>query len=184
MKIFIAGARSITTVDSYVINKLHSICDKHFDVLVGDCYGVDTAIQSFFADCSYTKVTVYASNGKARNNVGSWHTKDIQVAATVRGFEFFRQKDIAMANDADIGFMIWDGESRGTLHNIITLAEQKKTVLVYVPKHQTSIAIRSLDETEKLMPMCEETAKREYRKLIKSKAAKLPMATEQLSMLS
>lgn len=184
MKIFIAGARSITTVDSYVINKLHSICDKHFDVLVGDCYGVDTAIQSFFADCSYPKVTVYASNGKARNNVGSWHTKDIQVAATVRGFEFFRQKDIAMANDADIGFMIWDGESRGTLHNIVTLAEQKKTVLVYIPKHQMPISIRSLEEAEKLMPMCEETAKREYRKLIKSKAAKLPMATEQLSMLS
>ena len=37
MKIFIAGARSITDIDNFVINKLRSICDKGFDVLVGDC---------------------------------------------------------------------------------------------------------------------------------------------------
>lgn len=184
MKIFIAGARSITTVDSFVINKLHSICDKHFDVLVGDCYGVDTVIQSFFANCAYQKVTVYASNGAARNNVGKWMTKSIPVASTTRGFEFFRQKDIAMANDADLGFMIWDGESRGTLHNIMTLAEQKKTILVYLPKIQLSIAIHSLDDAEKLLPICDVKAKREYQKLIKRKGVKNSSATEQMSMLS
>lgn len=184
MKIFIAGARSIVTADPYVISKLHSICDKHFDVLIGDCSGVDTVVQSFFAGCSYPKVTVYASNGKARNNVGGWYTKDIRVPTTVRGFEFFRQKDIAMANDADIGFMIWDGESRGTLYNIFTLAEQNKAVLVYLPKRQAPLSIRSLDEAEKLVPMCEESAKREYRKLINRKAAESPMPTEQLSLFS
>lgn len=184
MKVFIAGARSITTVDSFVIHKLRSICDKHFDVLIGDCYGVDTAVQSFFANCAYPQVTVYASNGKPRNNVGRWITKDVQVTSSARGFEFFRQKDIAMANDADIGFMIWDGESRGTLHNIITLAEQKKTVLVYIPKRQTPLAIRSLDEAEKLVPLCGETAMREYCKLLKNKAASFHAAPEQLSMLS
>lgn len=183
MSVFKAGAPSITTVDSFVINKLHSICDKHFDVLVGDCYGVDTAIQSFFADCSYPKVTVYSCNGKARNNVGRWLTKDIQVASTIRGFEFYRQKDIAMANDADIGFMIWDGESRGTLHNILTLAERNKMVLVYIPKHQMPIVVRSLDEADKLIPACEENAKRKYYKLRKSKAATPTTNTEQLSIL-
>ena len=184
MKIFIAGARSITTMDSFVLNRLHSICDKHFDVLVGDCYGVDTAVQSFFANCAYPKVTVYASNGAARNNVGKWFTKNIQVSSSIRGFEFFRQKDIAMANDADLGFMIWDGESRGTLHNILTLAEQKKTVLVYLPTKQIHIAVHSLDDTEKLMPVCDEVARREYRKILKSKMINHPIANEQLSMLS
>ena len=80
-------------------------------------------------------VTVYASNGRARNNVGRWPVKNIPVAPAARGFEFFRQKDIAMANDADIGFMIWDGKSRGTLCNILTLAEQWKRVLVYLHKY-------------------------------------------------
>lgn len=184
VKVFIAGARSITTVDSYVINKLHSICEKQFDVLVGDCYGVDTVVQSFFANCAYPQVTVYASNGTARNNVGRWMTKNVPADANTKGFEFFRQKDIAMANDADIGFMIWDGVSRGTLHNIISLADQRKAVLVYLHKLQTPIAIHSLDEAEKLMSICDDAAKREYRRLLKDKNAGSKEPTAQLSMFS
>lgn len=160
MKIFIAGARSITDIDNFVINKLRSICDKHFDVLIGDCYGVDTIVQSFFAECSYPNVTVYASNGKARNNVGKWPVKNVPVTSTARGFEFFRQKDIAMANDADIGFMIWDGKSCGTLCNIPTLAEPGKTVLVYLQKDMLRVTIRSLTDAQKLIPMCDSEAGR------------------------
>ena len=160
MKIFIAGARSITTIDNFVISKLRSICDKHFDVLVGDCYGVDTIVQSFLAERSYPNVTVYASNGKARNNVGRWPVKNIPVASTARGFEFFRQKDIAMANAADIGFMIWDGKSRGILCNILTLAERGKTVVVYLQKYMLYVTIRSLADAQKLIPMCDSDAGR------------------------
>ena len=184
MKIFIAGARSITAVDQFIQNKLHSICQKEFDVLVGDCYGVDTAVQSFFAAQNYERVTVYASNGLARNNLGHWNTKNIRVDSNNHGFNFFRQKDIAMANDADYGFMIWDGESKGTLHNIFTLAEKKKTVLVYFPKHQKHIAIHSLAEAEKLMMVCNDSAKSEYRKLMKRKSIPVTETPEQLSMLS
>ena len=93
MKIFIAGARSNTIIDNIVIHKLRSICDKGFDVLVGDCYGIDTVVQSYFADHAYSNVTVYASNGRARNNVGRWPVKNIPVVSATRGFEFFRQKD-------------------------------------------------------------------------------------------
>ena len=175
MKIFIAGARSITIIDNFVISKLRSICDKHFDVLVGDCYGVDTIVQSFLSERSYPNVTVYASNGKARNNVGKWPVKNVPVAPTSRGFEFFRQKDIAMANDADIGFMIWDGKSRGTLQNILTLAEQGKTVLVYLQKDMLRVTIRSLDDVQKLMPMCNRDASR----VIQAKVAAI---VEQISM--
>lgn len=184
MKVFIAGARSITTMDSFVTNKLCSIRNKHFDVLVGDCYGIDSVVQSFFAGCSYPKVTVYASNGKARNNVGKWLVKSIYVPSTVRGFDFFRQKDVAMANDADIGFMIWDGESRGTLCNILTLAKRGKTVLVYNPKRQSPIVVRSSYDVEKLIPMCSETSKRECSRFLKSEVTSHTADAEQLSMFS
>lgn len=66
MKIFIAGARSITTMDSFVLKRLHSICDKHFDVLVGDCYGVDTAVQSFFLNILCLKMCMWISQAKRR----------------------------------------------------------------------------------------------------------------------
>ena len=175
MKIFIAGARSITDIDNFAINKLRFICDTGFDVLVGDCYGIDTVVQSYFADHAYPSVTVYASNGRARNNVGRWPVKNIPVAPATRGFEFFRQKDIAMANDADMGFMIWDGKSRGTLCNILTLAEQGKTVLVYLKKDMLHVMIRSLADAQKLMPMCDSDAGR----VIQAKVATL---VEQISM--
>lgn len=175
MKIFIAGARSITIIDNFVISKLRSICDKHFDVLVGDCYGVDTMVQSFLSERSYPNVTVYASNGKARNNVGKWPVKNVPVAPTSHGFEFFRQKDIAMANDADIGFMIWDGKSRGTLQNILTLAEQGKTVLVYLQKDMLRMTIHSPADAQKLIPMCDKDAGR----VIQTKVAAI---VEQISM--
>lgn len=175
MKIFIAGARSITDIDNFVINKLRSICDKGFDVLVGDCYGIDTVVQSYFADHAYSNVTVYASNGRARNNVGRWPVKNIPVVSATRGFEFFRQKDIAMANDADMGFMIWDGKSRGTLCNILTLAEQGKMVLVYLQKAMLYVTIRSLDDVQKLMPMCDSDAGRVIQ-------AKVATTAEQITM--
>lgn len=175
MKIFIAGARSITIIDNFVINKLRSICDKGFDVLVGDCYGIDTVVQAYFADRAYSNVTVYASNGRARNNVGRWPVKNVPVASATRGFEFFRQKDIAMANDADMGFMIWDGKSRGTLCNILTLAEQGKTVLVYLQKDMLYVTIRSLADAQKLIPMCNSDASRVIQ-------AKVVATAEQITM--
>ena len=36
-----------------------------------------------------------------------------------------------MANDADSGFMIWDGKSKGTLMNIIDLLNLNKPVEIY-----------------------------------------------------
>ena len=151
MKIFVAGARSIAAVDEFVQNKLSSICQKGFWILVGDCYGVDKAVQQFLAGQNYGGVTVYASNGKARNNVGCWSVKNIPVDKTSKGFAFYRQKDIAMADDADMGFMIWDGQSRGTAENILTLAQQEKTVLVYTPNNQSVAIVHSLSEARKLV---------------------------------
>ena len=146
MKIFIAGARSIKSLDYPVQQKLLSIYHKGFDVLIGDCYGVDTAVQSFFAALNSSKVTVYASNGRARNNIGRWNVETVHVPQGYKGFDYYKQKDIAMANCADYGFMIWDGESKGTLNNIINLLAQNKKVLVYLSLQQCMYVIKSVEE--------------------------------------
>lgn len=44
MKIFIAGSREISVLDDYTLAKLDSICSKGYDVLIGDCYGVDALV--------------------------------------------------------------------------------------------------------------------------------------------
>ena len=119
-------------------------------MLVGDCYGVDSSVQKFYADIGYDRVTIYASNGKARNNVGKWNIKNVPVSAGVHGFDFYRQKDIAMARDADYGMMIWDGKSRGTMNNILTMFEQGKPVLVFLPNQNRSIVVNSQNRLDEL----------------------------------
>ena len=121
MKVFIAGARAIKSLDNYATQRLEDICEKQCDILVGDCYGVDSAVQMFCKKRFYENVTVYASNGKARNNFGDWKIEAVPVEPNYSGFDFYRQKDIAMAKDAECGYMIWDGKSKGTYQNILTL---------------------------------------------------------------
>lgn len=135
MKIFIGGSKTINTLDENVKEKLQEIIKNKYDVLVGDCNGIDTAVQRFFYDNGYRNVTVYASGNVTRNNIGNFKVKYIKTDK--KGFEFYRQKDIAMAKDADCGFMIWNGKSRGTLHNMFDLALQNKACEVYFTESKT-----------------------------------------------
>lgn len=77
MKVFVAGARSIEELNCATKEKLVSICNKGYDVLIGDCYGVDTSVQKIFADLHYRNITIYASNGRARNNIGKWSVHSV-----------------------------------------------------------------------------------------------------------
>ena len=133
MKVFVAGSRFINRLDKPVIDQLESIIAHESDILVGDCNGVDTAVQEFCAKRHYDRVTVYASNGRARNNVGNFTVKDVPVGPNVHPTDYYKQKDISMAVDADCGLMVWDGKSRGTKDNIDMLMKMKKPVLVFIP---------------------------------------------------
>lgn len=159
MKIFIAGAKSITRLDAYVQRKLSSIYQKGFEVLVGDCYGVDASVQKYYADLNYSNVIIFSSNGKTRNNIGHWNVKNIPVPDGVRGFDFYAQKDIAMATEADYGFMIWDGESRGTLNNITNMVAQNKDVLVYLLPQKKRFVITCPDDLTSLISVCSSETK-------------------------
>lgn len=154
MKIFIAGARSVKELNASVQKKMLSIYEKGYDVLVGDCYGVDSSVQRFYANLGYDNVFVYASNGRARNNIGHWNIKSVSVPTEIRGFDFYKQKDIAMAKEADYGFMIWDGESRGTLNNTINLIMQNKNVLLYLTTINKMLIVKTLDDLNRIVSIC------------------------------
>lgn len=165
VKIFIAGAKSINSLDAFVQKKLMSICQKNYDVVVGDCYGVDSLVQKFYANVGYRNIEIFASNGKARNNVGNWTVHNVPVPASVRGFEFYKQKDIAMANTADYGFMIWDGESKGTLNNMINLISRNKPVMVYLINQKKVLTVENTEDLNELLRNCNKETKSLYLKL-------------------
>lgn len=131
MKIFIAGPRAVSNLDENILIKITNICEKNFEILIGDAEGIDKSIQKILSKKSYKKVTVFASNGIARNNCGDWKIENVPVDKNANGFDFYVQKDIQMAKKADIGFMIWNGKSKGTFNNIINLLKMNKEVILY-----------------------------------------------------
>lgn len=106
MNVFVAGPRAISTLNKTVQQRLTNIINQNFTILVGDANGIDKQIQKFCHSLNYSKVKVFASNGKVRNNVGNWDVEKVQVAPHVKGFDFYAAKDFEMARNADYGFMM------------------------------------------------------------------------------
>ena len=131
--VFIAGSRRLSKLSSDVKVRLDRIADKGLTAIIGDANGVDKAVQKYFVDRNYRKVVVFCMEGGCRNNVGRWPTRVIAAPSPKRrDFAHFATKDRAMAEEADFGLMLWDGQSRGTLTNIVDLVRKEKLVVVYV----------------------------------------------------
>ena len=167
MKIFIGGPRAITNICENVAYKLLNICKMEHTILIGDASGVDSAVQRYLYQLGYKNVYVYVSNGKVRNNIGRWPVKTILVPGNMKGFNFYAEKDKSMADDADYGFMIWNGESKGTLNNIINLLTRNKEIIVYFTPQKYIYYINCFDEFIKLISLCNAETNKLYHGLLK-----------------
>ena len=148
MKVFIGGPREITALNADIEERLENIIKQGYDVLVGDANGIDASVQRFFSGNDYGRVRIYCMNDTCRNNIGGWPVKSITVQSSRRDFAYYTAKDLAMAHDADYGFMVWSGTSKGSLNNMLNLVELQKKVLVYFPPEKTFYSISSLSELE------------------------------------
>ena len=128
MNIFIGGSKNIGRLSPVVKKMLCCIIKSNHHILIGDCYGIDLAVQHFLNEQEYENITVYTACNCARHNVGGW--KEVIIATNNVGFSAHRKKDIAMANACDFGIMIWNGSSKGTFANIEDLKTLGKKVVV------------------------------------------------------
>ena len=154
MKVFVAGPRAVNSLSPIVVKRLSGLAEIGMFVLVGDANGVDCLVQQCFVDLKYRNVIVYASNGRPRNNVGNWEVRNVSVREKTNGFDFYTQKDIQMAEDADYGFMIWNGESKGTLNNMINLVMLNKCILVYFIPDKAFYTLRDTEGLYILVNKC------------------------------
>ena len=128
MRVFISGSKSISKLPEEVKSLLDSYIVTGAKILVGDCYGVDAAVQMYLDSKGYSNVIVYCSGETPRNNfvTGAKVCSYAEAAKGLTGREFHYVKDIQMANDCDQAIMIWDGKSNGTGENIRRVKEMGK----------------------------------------------------------
>ncbi len=128
MKIFISGSKSISALPEEVKSLLDTFIATDAEILVGDCYGVDAAVQKYLESKGCGNVTIYCSGETPRNNyvTGAKVHSCAEAAKGLTGSAFQYEKDIQMAQDCDTALMIWDGKSKGTGENIRRIKEMGK----------------------------------------------------------
>jgi hypothetical protein len=144
--VFVAGSRAISKLNDQIRERLDNIMRQQLSVLVGDANGADRAIQTYLAKCAYGNVTVYSME-VCRNNVGDWPIRHHFAApAAKHDRRYYGIKDLAMTKDATWGFMLWDGDSKGTLTNVVNLLNTKKKTLLYLATQGSFFNINTFED--------------------------------------
>ena len=164
--IFLSGSRKISRLNSAVRERLDNIMQRGLSVMIGDANGADKAFQRALADASYEPVTIFAAGDRCRNNMGAWEIRFINTGVGLKGRDFFAQKDKAMAKDADYGFILWDGESAGSIGNALELIHQAKPALIWFAPEKTFYTIKNIPDLEDLLKRCSGEARRELEQKI------------------
>jgi hypothetical protein len=149
--VFIAGSINVKHLHPKVQARMMNIIVSDYAVLVGDADGVDTAIQQFLHENGARNATVYCTGGKPRNNVGNWPVHCVTSYHPKGCRAYFTAKDIEMAEAADVGLMIWDAKSTGTLSNVVELLSRKRNSLVFLDKEKQFHKVSNIDELEALV---------------------------------
>jgi len=132
MKIVLGGSRYLEFIPSEIGVRLTEWIGASSEFLVGDAPGSDSAFQMFLKSQKYSAVTVYTSADEVRNNLGKWKVEKIESGLKSKSNAVHAFKDRKMSEVADIGLMVWDCKSAGTLSNVIDLIKQGKNCYVWV----------------------------------------------------
>lgn len=152
--VFLSGSRMLGRLNDDVRDRLRNIVDQAFRIILGDANGADKALQSYLHSLAYPHVTVYCAGGRCRNNVGSWSTRSVAVPPDVKGRAFYTTKDRAMADDADYGFVLWDGKSAGAIENVLELLKRRKKALVYLSPTRAFHTVASASDLRSMFDDC------------------------------
>lgn len=150
-KVFLSGSRRLGRLNAKIRERLDNILSKHLHVVVGDANGADKAFQAYLAQRVYPHVTVFCSNGRCRNNLGEWEVESVAVPPRTTGRDFYTFKDVAMAENADCGLVLWDGESIGAINNVLELLQRGKIAVVYFSPEQQFATLKSGDDLLRLL---------------------------------
>jgi len=177
--VFIGGSRAVARLNGIVRDKLDDLIHRHCMILIGDANGADKAVQQHFLERGYQHVAVYCMD-HCRNNLGNWPAKHISRPGARKDFAYYALKDLAMAEDAKCGLMLWDGKSKGTLANVQRLLGQEKKTLVYFAPQKTFHKLTSEQDLAALLQRCDQEDIRAAQQQIRAKiSSQAPLHLQQ-----
>jgi hypothetical protein len=150
-RVFIGGSRKVVRLASEVRTRLDNIAEKMLPIIIGDANGADKAVQRYLAERQYARVEVFSADAIPRNNLASWPVRVVSPGSARRDFHYYAAKDRAMAAEASVGLMLWDGESHGTLMNVMRLAVSGKPVVIYMQPQGVFIEIRTREALSRFL---------------------------------
>ncbi len=154
-KVFFGGSRKLSRLNRTIRERADNIVANNFEVLIGDANGADKAMQKYLSDKGHKKVIVYCMGNICRNNLGKWQTTTVTSNRNKKDFSYYTAKDKEMSEQADYGFMLWNGKSKGTLNNIINLLQFNKHVLVYFSLSKEFFTLKNSSDLENLLQKCD-----------------------------
>ncbi len=182
-KVFLGGSRHVSRLNNDVRARIDVIVDKGLPIVIGDANGADKALQAYLKTRGYRNVRVFYSGGHCRNNLGEWDVRAVPTEVREASVDFYSAKDLAMAQEATVGLMVWDGKSVGTLCNVFRLLSQKKKAAVYSIPEKSFRELRTATDWSEFVRQCKSDVRRKFEERTQAKAAKR-VAAGQLSLIS
>ena len=182
--VFLGGSRHVSRLSVDVRARIDTMIEKGFPIIVGDANGADKALQTYLNSRGYRNVQVYCSGGPCRNNLGEWKVHTVEAKTRERNFDFYAVKDRAMAHDATVGLMVWDGKSVGTLCNVFRLLSQKKKAAVYTVPDKTFHELKSERDWHEFLGHCASDIRRKLEERTGTEVTSKRREPAQLSLAS
>ena len=151
MKIILGGSRHLEFIPDEIAERLLEWMQSSSEFLVGDAPGTDRAFQVFLSSKKWPSVTVYTSADGIRNNLGNWQVEKVESGLKSKSNAVHAFKDRKMSKVADVGLMIWDCRSAGTLSNVIDLLSQGKNCFIWVAPESDLYQFENYPSLEKWM---------------------------------
>jgi len=120
--IFISGSKSVGNLPVEATEWLDYFIEESRDFLIGDCPGVDIALQNYLYSREYQKVCIYRCENERRFNIGGWEENTVCTE---------KNPTDAMVEACSCAFLLWDGKSHGTTNNIKKLKKQGLPIFIY-----------------------------------------------------
>jgi hypothetical protein len=185
MIVVLGGSRHLEFMPNEVAAKLEDLMSNLNTFFVGDASGSDRAFQKYLLTRKYPDVRVFSSADEIRNNLGNWPTEKVDSGLKAKSAAVHAFKDRHMTKIADLGIMIWDGESAGTLSNVLDLLDSGKECYIYLGHEQEFFKVDnkpSLLELLKAYPDALEEAEKRLQ-TFRSREAKRLTESESLQTL-